>query len=142
MLKETRMVDKPLQQVFDYAADFSNSSEWDPGVESSTALLPGPPAVGKKYDLVGHFGPGTIPMRYEVVQWEPTKKVVLEGTGEGFDSIDTMEFTQDGPERTRIDYTAEITLFNALRFLGPLMSYPLRRMGEEALDGLAEQLSR
>jgi hypothetical protein len=81
-------------------------------------------------------------MRYEVVEYEPPHRVVLQGRGERFDALDTMEFTDWSEGSTRISYTAEITLFGPLRFLGPLMNWPLHRMGEKALDGLVETLER
>lgn len=142
VLHETRTIKRPLEEVFAYAADFSNSAEWDPGVDSAKADQPGPVGVGSSYSLEGNFGPSTLPMRYEVVEYEPPNRVVLQGRGEKFDALDTMEFTPSGDGTTRISYTAEITLFGPLRFLGPLMNWPLDRMGEKALDGLVETLER
>lgn len=142
VLQETRTINRPLNEVFAYAADFSNSEEWDPGVDSAKADDPGPVRVGSSYSLEGTFGPSTLPMRYEVVEYEPPHRVVLQGRGEKFDALDTMEFTSPSDGSTRVSYTAEITLFGPLRFLGPLMNWPLDRMGEKALDGLVGVLER
>jgi carbon monoxide dehydrogenase subunit G len=142
ILHENRTINRPLEEVFKYTADFSNSAEWDPGVDSAKADQPGPVKVGSSYSLEGTFGPSTLPMRYEVVEYEPPHRVVLQGRGERFDALDTMEFTDWSEGSTRISYTAEITLFGPLRFLGPLMNWPLDRMGEKALDGLVETLER
>ena len=142
VLQETRTVNRPLEEVFAYAADFSNSAEWDPGVDSAKAVEPGPVMVGSLYSLEGNFGPSTLPMQYEVVEYEPPHRVVLKGRGEKFDALDTMEFTESSDGSTRISYTAEITLLGPLRFLGPLMNWPLDRMGKKALDGLLETLDR
>lgn len=142
VLHETRTIDRPHDEVFEYAADFSNSAEWDPGVDSAKADDPGPVRVGSSYSLEGTFGPSTLPMRYEVLEYEPPNRVVLKGRGEKFDALDTMEFMASGDGSTRISYTAEITLFGPLRFLGPLMNWPLDRMGRKALDGLVDTLER
>lgn len=142
VLQETRTIYRPLDEVFDYAADFSNSQEWDPGVDSAVAVEPGPVRVGSRYRLEGTFGPSTLPMEYEVVEYEPPHRVVLHGRGEKFEALDTMEFTRSSDGSARISYTAEITLFGLLRFLGPLMTWPLDRMGRRALDGLVENLER
>ncbi|MEX0796594.1 MAG: SRPBCC family protein [Acidimicrobiia bacterium] len=142
VLRETRTINRPLEEVFEYAADFSNSAEWDPGVDSAKAVEPGPVRVGSSYSLEGTFGPSTLPMHYEVVEYEPPHRVVLQGRGEKFDALDTMEFTSSSDGSTQISYTAEITLFGPLRYLGPLMSWPLDRMGKKALDGLVEALKR
>lgn len=142
VLHEIRTINRPLEEVFGYAADFSNSAEWDPGVDSAKAVDPGPIRVGSIYSLEGSFGPTTLPMQYEVVEYDPPHRVVLQGRGEKFDALDTMEFTSSNGGSTRISYTAEITLFGPLRFLGPLMNRPLDRMGKKALDGLVEALER
>lgn len=139
-LVETRRVSRPIGDVFAYAADFANSQEWDPGVKSARKSSEGTVGVGTTYDLQGHFGPSTIDMKYEVTVYEPNHRVVLEGAGNGFTSKDEMKFDKDG-EATVIHYTADITLTNFLRFLGPLMKSPMERMGERALDGLAQKLS-
>lgn len=142
VLHETRTINRPLDEVFSYATDFSNSAEWDPGVDSAKAVDPGPVRVGSRYSLEGTFGPSTLPMRYEVVEYEPPHRVVLRGHGEKLDALDTMEFSSASDGSTRISYTAEITLFGPLRYLGPLMNWPLDRMGQKALDGLVEILDR
>ena len=64
-LQETRYVDRPLDEVFDYVADFDNIEDWDPGVEASKRQgdTVGP---GTKFDLEVRFGSGTAPMVYEI----------------------------------------------------------------------------
>lgn len=142
VLHENRTINRPLSEVFEYTADFSNSEEWDPGVDSSKATEPGPVQVGSQYSLEGTFGPSTIPMMYEVTEYDPPRRVVLQGRGERFDALDTIEFKSAGDGATDVSYTAEITLFGALRFLGPIMNGPLNRMGKKALDGLVSALER
>lgn len=139
-LVEQRTVARNIDEVFAYAADFSNSQHWDPGVESARQTTDGPIGVGTKYELQGHFGPGKIDMNYQITEFEPNRRVVLDGGGNGFTSRDEMSF-ESVDEGTRIDYTADITLTNFLRFLGPLLDGSMRRMGERALDGLNQKLS-
>jgi hypothetical protein len=43
---------------------------------------------------------------------------------------------------TVIDYTADLTFRNFFRFIRPLMRPILRRVGKDALDGLARVLDR
>lgn len=139
-LEETRAIPLPVDVVFPYAADFGNSEFWDPGVDKARKVSEGPIGVGTRYQLEGSFGPRTIQMEYEITLFEPNERVVLEGGGTGFRSVDDMQFTPDDGSTT-IHYTADITLHNSLRFLGPLMNWPLKRMGERALDGLVSTLT-
>jgi carbon monoxide dehydrogenase subunit G len=80
-------------------------------------------------------------MRYQITEIEPNQRVVLEGTGKGFRARDEMTF-ESVETGTLISYVADITLTNALRYLGPLLNGSFRRMGEKALDGLAQTLSQ
>jgi carbon monoxide dehydrogenase subunit G len=141
-LEEVRTISRPLDEVFAYTADFSHSAEWDPGVESSEQVGAGSVQVGTRYRLVGNFGPTTIPMDYEVLEYDPPNKVMLFGKGTAFDSRDTLTFDAASDSSATVNYQADITIYNFLRFLGPLMNRPLRRMGEEALDGLVATLER
>ncbi len=66
---------------------------------------------------------------------------MLIGKGEKLDAIDTITFStvDDG---TRIDYEAELTFHNFIRFIEPLLGRSLKRVGEKAVAGLASALER
>lgn len=140
-LNEQRWVDLPKPEAFAYTSDFSNIADWDPGVAASEKVTEGPIGVGTEFDLKAKFGLGTIPMRYRITEYEPDTRVVLIGRGEPLEAVDEIRFETDG-DLTRIDYTADLTFFNSLRFLGPLMSPALNKVGERALDGLVKALTR
>jgi uncharacterized protein YndB with AHSA1/START domain len=138
-MHETRQIARPLEEVFEYTADFANSARWDPGVSMSTKVTDGAVGVGTKYDLVAEFGSSQVPMIYEIVEFEPPTRVVLTGTGETVDAVDEIVFAaREGG--TFVDYTADLTFNNWLRFLGPLLSPIMRRVGERALNGLVGAL--
>jgi carbon monoxide dehydrogenase subunit G len=140
-LVEQRTVPRKIDEVFAYAANFANSQDWDPGVESAVQMTDGPIGTGTTFDLTGNFGPGKVKMSYQITEFEPTQRGVLHGSGKGFKARDEMTF-ESVEEGTLINYIADITLTNALRYLGPLLNGSFRRMGEKALDGLAQTLSK
>lgn len=138
-LHETRHIDRPLEEVFAFTADFSNADKWDPGVASSRSIEGGAPGVGSKYDVVVSFGSSEIPMTYEITEWEDNSRVVLKGKGETIEALDVIAFeARDGG--TLVDYTADLTFTNWMRFVTPLMGPVLRRVGEKALDGLVKTM--
>lgn len=140
VVEESRTIPMDIDRVFAYAADFSNIAEWDPGMDRSTQLSPGDPGIGTRYELAGHFGPAKMTIIYEVTEWEPPRRAVLVGKGKSFDSIDTLVFAPLGDEATRLTYTGEITLYNVLRFLGPVVTWLMGRVGERGVDGLVKAL--
>ena len=141
-LEETRTVDRPQDEVFAYAADFENIEEWDPGVDSSRRVDDGPLGVGSKFELMYRFGPSRIPMTYEITEYEPSTRVVLVGTSDTLDTVDTIEFESVSDTSTEVDYRAELKVHNWVRFVAPLMGPVFNKVGEDAVDGLVEALSR
>jgi dehydrogenase/reductase SDR family member 12 len=140
-LHETRRIDRALGEVFAFTADFANAEKWDPGVASSRRIDDGPPGVGARYDLMVAFGPREIPMTYEITEWEQDSRVVLLGKGDTIEAVDEIRF-EARDDGTVVDYTADLTFTNWVRFLGPLISPALKRVGEKALDGLVTALER
>lgn len=43
------------EQAFAYLAEFSNVSEWDPGIPRARALSADPLAVGARFEVVSEF---------------------------------------------------------------------------------------
>lgn len=139
-LHETRVIQRELGEVFAFTSDFSNAENWDPGVESSKQIGSGPPEVGTRYELMVRFGSNRIPMTYVITALEPNTRVVLEGEGETIRAIDEILFESTGMG-TVVDYTADLTFDNWIRFVSPLMAPFLRRfVGKKALDGLVAAL--
>ncbi|GIU92134.1 MAG: polyketide cyclase [Acidimicrobiia bacterium] len=140
-LQETRWVNAPLEEAFEFTADFSNIADWDPGVTSSKKVTEGPVGLGTEFDLEVRFGLRTIPMRYVITEYQPNSRVVLVGRGELLQAVDEIVFSRED-NMTRIDYTADLTFPNSLRFLSPLISLAAAKVGRRALDGLAAALNR
>lgn len=140
-LKERRWVENPRDQVFEFTADFSNIHQWDPGVVSSAKIGNGSVGLGTKYELEVRFGVSTLPMTYEITEYEEPSKVVLVGEGRSLEAIDEIRFS-DQDNMTRIDYTADLQFRGFMRYLAPVLSPVMRRVGTRALDGLVEALAR
>lgn len=140
-LHEIRHIRRPLEEVFAFTADFANAEEWDPGVASSQRVGEGPPGVGAEYQVTVSFGSREIPMTYRITEWDQDQRVVLSGEGETIEALDEIRFAaRDGG--TEVEYTADLTFTNWMRFIVPFMSPVLTRVGERALDGLVETLER
>ena len=140
-LRETRKVDAGAESAFGYTSDFSNIAEWDPGVSRSERVDEGDLGVGSVFDLDVSFGKSTVPMKYEIILFEPGERVVLEGRGSKLHAIDDIRFTPHG-NGTRIDYQADLTFDGLIRFLLPVMGRRLEQVGTKALDGLQRCLNR
>jgi dehydrogenase/reductase SDR family member 12 len=130
----------PIGDTFDFVADFANSSRWDPGVESSERLNPGPLEVGARYRLGVRIGGRVAPMEYRVTTLEPPHRVVLTGEGSGVEAVDDIRF-ETTSAGTVVDYTADIRLVGLLRLLQPFLGRAFTAIGRNAADGMRRALA-
>ena len=131
--------DRPLEEVFDYLADFSTTAEWDPGVVEASRVGDGPVGMGSRFDLVTQFMGRTTELSYEIVAFDRPHLVTLRGENATVVSLDTITFeaTDTG---TRLTYDADLTLKGALRLGDPLLKLVFGRIGDAAVGGLTKQL--
>lgn len=138
-LQETRTVSAPIAAAFDYAANFENIEDWDPGVVTSTKVGTGSAAVGSVFDLVTVFKGRTSDMTYTITELDRPHRVVLKGEGKLLSAVDTMEFSETA-EGTEIRYTADLT-FKGIARVGTLfIRDDLDQIGRDAVDGLKTAL--
>lgn len=141
-LHETRLIERPIAEVFEYTADFRNIENWDPGVSASRRVDEGRLGVGSRFELMVSFGASEIPMTYEMTAFEPNERVVLVGKGDKIEAVDEIRFEDKGAGTTLVDYTADLSFSNFVRYVAPLMGPVFKKVGEKALDGLVEALRK
>ena len=71
-------------------ADFANARVWDPSVSEARRVGEAPIGIGSAFDLVARFGGRDVPLRYEIVEYDSPRRVVLEARRPGFVSRDTI----------------------------------------------------
>jgi hypothetical protein len=138
-LHETIETALPVDQAFEFVADFANCPKWDPNTVTSERIDDGPPGVGARYRLGVRQRGGVVPMEYRVTTWEPGRRVVLEGTGSNVSATDEIRFdaTEGG---CRVDYTANISLTGWMRLIEPLAGGSFRRIASDAATGMKRAL--
>jgi carbon monoxide dehydrogenase subunit G len=130
---------RPLEEVFDYLADFSTTAEWDPGVVSASRVGGGDVGLGSRFDLVTQFRGRTTELSYEIVAFDRPHLVTLRGENATVVSLDTITFeATDGG--TRLTYDADLTLKGLLRLGDPLLKLVFGRIGDAAVAGLTRRL--
>ncbi|HEY3335295.1 MAG TPA: SRPBCC family protein [Candidatus Limnocylindrales bacterium] len=133
---ETRL---PIDEAFEFVADFANCPAWDPNTVSSERLDPGPVAVGARYKLGVRQRGTVVPMEYRVVTWETGRRVVLAGEGSSVRATDEIRF-QPTSTGTRIDYTADISLTGWMRLVEPLAGGAFTKIAKDAAAGMERAL--
>ena len=133
-------VARPIDEVFHYVADFTNAADWDPGVLSAEQTAGDGPGVGAVYDLVGSFGGKTMPMRYEITEYEPSTRLVIVGDGDRFKAVDTITMVSTGESSTLITYVADIDLKGISKIATPFLGSTFDRLADDAVNGLHRAL--
>ena len=130
----------PIEEAFDYLADFSRTAEWDPGVSSARRLTPGPSAVGSTFEVQISFLGKQIPLEYRITEFDHPSRVVLTGGNATLRSIDEITLVSR-PGGTRISYEARLELTGIRQLADPLLHVLFQRIGRLAMQGLRQRLA-
>jgi carbon monoxide dehydrogenase subunit G len=129
----------PLEDTFDFVADFANAERWDPGVVRSVRIDDGPVRPGARYDLMVRMGGRVAPMTYRVVAYDRPRRVLLVGEGSGVDATDEILVERVG-DVTVVDYTADIRLRGLRRLVQPLLGGTFSQIARDAAQGMRAAL--
>ena len=126
--------------AFAYLSRFDTAAEWDPGVESAEMLTDEPVGLGSRFLLQCRFAGRTIPLEYEIVEFEPARRVVLRAQNATICSTDTITFAPEG-SGSRVVYDAVLESTRARWLVEPLLKLTFRRVGDRAAAGLARVMT-
>ena len=130
----------PIEEAFDYLADFSRTAEWDPGVAEAHRLTKGAVRVGTRFSVIVSFFGQRIPLEYEITEFDRPSRLVLSGGDSSVISVDEITFVSR-PGGTRVTYEARIDLVGIRRIAEPIVDVLMQRVGRLAVRGLRERLS-
>ena len=122
------------EEAFAYMADFTNARHWDPSVSRAER------AGERSFDLVARFAGRDVPLRYEVVELEEPRRVVLEARRPGFTSRDTISVAPAG-DGSVVHYDARLRFDGLRRLFDPLMQVVFNRVGANAKRGMQSALN-
>jgi carbon monoxide dehydrogenase subunit G len=129
----------PIQDAFDYLADFSHTAEWDPSVVSAERLDREPIGVGSRFRVTLRFLGTTSCLDYQITEYERPGRLVLTGGDESLRSIDEISFVARG-SGTRVTYEARVELAGLRKLADPLLDIVFQRIGQLAARGLRERI--
>jgi len=127
------------ERAFAFMSDVRNFSSWDPGVSSSEQVRGDGPGLDSAYDLAVKSGPRTTTMRYEVVEWDAPKRLLLVAKTSLLESVDEIR-VESAAGGARVTYDAELTMSGLLRMADPLLGLAFQRIGARADAGLRRAL--
>jgi dehydrogenase/reductase SDR family protein 12 len=130
----------PIEEAFDYLADFSRTAEWDPGVCDARRLTRGEVRLGSRFEVTVAFLGRRIPLEYRITEFERPSRLVLTGGDSSLRSIDEITFVSRRGG-TRVTYEARLELEGIRRLADPALDLLFQRIGRLAVRGLRERLT-
>lgn len=129
------VIDRPVAEVAAYAGDPTHAPEWYANIRSVQWRTDPPVAVGSRMDFVARFLGRTIAYTYEVVEWEPGRRLVMSTAQGPFPMRTTYEWQAAGDgTRMTLGNTGEPSGFG--RVAAPVMEAAMRRAMTKDLAAL------
>ncbi|MDA8789331.1 SDR family NAD(P)-dependent oxidoreductase [Pseudomonadales bacterium] len=135
-LDETIQIDRPLQEVFDYVAEFSRIQEWDPAVKAARKLTLGAPSRGSEYQVDMKGGAS---LHYTVTEFESNKRLLMSVDSRMFSAVEEMQFAESSAGTT-LRYIATFKFAVPLAMFNRLFPAVLQRVGKVSVRGLQRAL--
>lgn len=130
---------RPIDEVFAYLADFTNTIEWDENTVSARCLTGDPVALGAQFEVVTKFGGRELTLVYETITLEEPHRIALRTDNGPTQIVDTMQFTEvEGG--TRVHYRAQISPKGLAKLLDPVLHLIFQPVGSRAAKGLKRAL--
>ncbi len=137
--RTTVRTDRRPDDAFAYMADLRNFEDWDPGVQRVTQVDGDGAGPDAAFDVVVDAPNGGLTLRYETIEYDAPRLVVVRAESKMFTSLDRIEVAADG-DGSLVTYDAELTLNGPLRLFDLLLRPAFGRIGGRADAGLQRVL--
>lgn len=98
--------------------------------------------LGSKFWLQTEFKGNKDELVYEIVEYDAPNKVVLQGESPTVRVRDTIILSQDGDNRTKVNYTAEIKLKGWMKPFIFFLGGALNDLGKKAMAGMEATITK
>jgi uncharacterized membrane protein len=140
VIKRTVVIERPVTQVFAFAADPANDAQWQAGLVRHEGLPEQQLAPGMRWVEVRRVPGRQVRVTVELTAYEPDWRVGFRALDGPVRPTGEMRFEQDSGGRTQMTYEAD---FRVVGFLRPLESLLARRNARDVaadLDALKRLL--
>lgn len=132
---------KPVEEVFDYMADFTSVERWDETAVKAERLDDGPPRLGARFRVTVRFAGRESDLDYETTAFERPRRLVLRAESGTVASEDEVTFRPlGGGAGTELTYNATLEPKGPMKLAGPVLGLLFKRLGDNAAAGLAREL--
>lgn len=124
------------EEVFAYLSNFENNPKWQSGMISARFTSPGPLQVGSTYSQEARFLGRPVFSEFEVIEYEPGRRVKISSTSGTFPITVTRTVEPDGDGGSLVSAFVEGDASGVYRLAEPI----LRSMVQRSVQGDYERL--
>lgn len=135
-MEKTFSVKRKIKDCFRYTTDFSTIWEWDQTVISSNKTSDGKIGIGTKFIVLLKFGFQTLPMEYEVIEYEFPKFAILKGRSKNIAALDIITMEEEDEFSTKINWKAIIEFKGFVSTILPVIKKRIIENGQASIDNL------
>ena len=133
------LINKPVDQVFDYVADQRNETSYNPRMLRSEKITDGPIGVSTRFRATARSGRRVVEMLIEVTEYDRPRKLGSRTTMSSIDVDGKLTFAPRG-RATLMRWNWEVSPRGPMRLLSPLVVLLGRRQEQRIWTGLKNQL--
>ncbi|MET0998187.1 MAG: SRPBCC family protein [Marmoricola sp.] len=128
-------IEQPVAEVWERLVDWDTAARWMPGVDA--LHTEGPTAAG----TVMVFTARGKERRGQIAALDPGRSITLRSTQGGVTADYAYECVPEG-RATRVSLVADCSTTGAMRLLGPLIRFAIRRADSGQLESFAATFAR
>jgi uncharacterized protein YndB with AHSA1/START domain len=132
--ERTVVIDRPIEEVFAYVTDQTNTPRWQAGLVEVKRTTVGPIGIGTKHTFVRNFIGRRMEADNEYVAYEPNRLVTFRTTSGP--SLVASYLFDAVPDGTRLTSRVELQGAGLFGLLEPVIGAGLRREMKAALPAL------
>lgn len=124
------------RDVAEFAGDPTNAPQWYANITSIHWQTPPPVSLGSRMDFEAHFLGRRLVYTYEVVEWEPTRRLMMRTADGPFPMETTYTWEPAGQTGTRMTIRNRGNPSGFSRMAAPMMKRAMRRATTKDLQRL------
>jgi len=136
------LINKPVEQVWNYLTDFENTPKWDIGVLETKQTSEGPAGLGTTFQNSGPFLGRTAVREYEVIEYVPNKKVKVKliTSTRSIHRAEVCNTFESAQTETMLTFVGQIEFGGLFKLFQPILYQRAKKDGQGDLENLKRLL--
>ncbi len=135
-------INQPINIAADYATNPDHAPEWYVNIQSAEWKTPKPLAIGSQIAFKANFLGRELAYVYEIVEYEPQKKLVMKTANGPFPMETTYTWQEIGVSRTRMILRNKGVPSGFSKLFSPFMSTMMKKANKKDLKQIKEILEK